>query len=374
MQCNKSILTGGYNGQERTSNFELLRILTMLFIIAHHYVVNSGIAEKITSANAIQWNSLFALVFGWGGKTGINCFMLITGYFMCRSDINLKKFLRVFLLIEFYGIVFYCIFVCTGYGSFTLKTFITTICPIYDIGYGFGSSYLIFFLFIPYLNLLVKNMDEKQHRYLIALCLLVGTVLQSFLKAPPSFTYVGWFMVLYFIASYIRSFSDGEYANKWLPKDMFDRQKIWGILMAFSLLTSWCSVIAGAIIYHLMGVNFIYAFVADCNKILAVSTSICIFVFFKNLDIGHSKGINTIAKSTFSVLLIHANSDTMRKWLWGDVFDNVGAYQLGKTHIGYFVIHAFGSVIITYCICTMIDMIRIKICSWIRRSRRPIVF
>ena len=113
---------------------------------------------------------------------------------------------------------------------------------------------------IPYLNLLVKNMDEKQHRYLIALCLLVGTVLQSFLKAPPSFTYVGWFMVLYFIASYIRLFSDGEYANKWLPKDMFDRQKIWGILQAFSLLTSWCSVIAGAIIYHLMGVNFIYAF------------------------------------------------------------------------------------------------------------------
>lgn len=54
MQSNRSILTGReYNGQERISNFELLRILTMLFIIAHHYVVNSGITEKITSVNAV---------------------------------------------------------------------------------------------------------------------------------------------------------------------------------------------------------------------------------------------------------------------------------------------------------------------------------
>ena len=30
--------------KQRSSNFELLRILLMLLIIAHHYVVNSGIA------------------------------------------------------------------------------------------------------------------------------------------------------------------------------------------------------------------------------------------------------------------------------------------------------------------------------------------
>lgn len=33
----------------RNSNLELLRIILMLFIIAHHYIINSGIVEIIES-------------------------------------------------------------------------------------------------------------------------------------------------------------------------------------------------------------------------------------------------------------------------------------------------------------------------------------
>ena len=340
----------------------------MLCIIAHHYVVNSGITDKITPANTLQWNSLSALIFGWGGKTGINCFVLITGYFMCKSRINVKKFLEIFLEIEFYEIIFYVVFVCAGYEPFSLKVFIKTVClPIYDIGHGFCGSYLVFFLFIPYLNLLIKNMDEKQHLYLIVLCLLVGTVFQTFLKAPSAFTYIGWFIVLYFIASYIRMFSDKEYDNRWFPQDIFDRNKIWGYAAIFSLLLSWCSVIAGAVAYHLIDKDLAYYFVADSNKLLAVITSICVFIFFKNLRIGQNKIVNTVAKSTFGVLLIHANSDIMRRWLWRDLLDNVHAYQIGADDICYFMIHVSGSVIIVYCVCTMIDMIRIRAFSFVKK-------
>ena len=138
MEKDSPALCGEDNRQKRSSNFELLRILTMLCIIAHHYVVNSGITEKITQSNVLQWNSVFALIFGWGGKTGINVFVLITGYFMCKSKISLKKFLGIFFEIEFYEIVFYVFFISVGYESFSLKVFIRTICfPIYDIGYGF---------------------------------------------------------------------------------------------------------------------------------------------------------------------------------------------------------------------------------------------
>ena len=38
--------------KERTSNIELLRILMMLVIVAHHYIVNSGITTYIASENA----------------------------------------------------------------------------------------------------------------------------------------------------------------------------------------------------------------------------------------------------------------------------------------------------------------------------------
>lgn len=58
----------------------------MLSIIAHHYVINSGLVEEKTFLdNYFSWVNQFYLIFGMWGKIGINCFALITGYYMCVS-------------------------------------------------------------------------------------------------------------------------------------------------------------------------------------------------------------------------------------------------------------------------------------------------
>ena len=96
-----------------------------------------------------------------------------------------------------------------------------------------------------------------------------------------------------------------------------------------------------------------YFFVSDSNKILAVITALCAFLFFKNLKIRQSRFINTLAASTFGVLLIHANSDTMRQWLWRDALKNVEWY-----HTPWIYLHAVGSMLGVYIVCTVIDMVR----------------
>ena len=76
----------------RNSNLELYCIIVMLAIVAHHYVVNSGLMEGAVSGNDFTLIQVFFLLFGMWGKTGINCFVLITGYFMCQQQITLRKF------------------------------------------------------------------------------------------------------------------------------------------------------------------------------------------------------------------------------------------------------------------------------------------
>lgn len=55
-----------------------------------------------------------------------------------------------------------------------------------------------------------------------------------------------------------------------------------------------------------------------------------------------------------TMLLIHAHSATMRNWLWVDVLDHVGAYGSA-----WMPLHAIGSVLVIFAVCSVIDMGRI---------------
>ena len=335
--------------KERDSNLELFRIIVMLTIVAHHYVVNSGLTaiDGPILTDPLSVKSIFLLLFGMWGKVGINCFVLITGYFMCKSNITVKKFLKLLLEIYFYRIVFYVIFLVTGYQAFSLTGLAKIILPVTTVSTNFTGCYLLFFLFIPFLNILIRNMTEKQHLLLIVLCGFMYVILGTIPTFGVTMNYVSWFIVLYFISSYIRLY----------PKKWFDNVKITGLATLFLVVCSMCSVVGMqwlSVLFDKPG--YYYYFVIDCNKILAVFTAVAAFCFFKNQKIKNSKFINTVAASTFGVLLIHANSDSMRQWLWKDTLNNVGMYDSGMLYI-----HAFASVIGIFIICTIIDILRRKL-------------
>lgn len=92
--------------KERNSNFELLRIISMLLIIAHHFVVNSGVMAEFDFRN-INSNMLFLQLFGMWGKTAINIFILISGYFLCEMTFTWQRWLKVYLQWKFYRIVIF---------------------------------------------------------------------------------------------------------------------------------------------------------------------------------------------------------------------------------------------------------------------------
>ncbi|MBE6903158.1 MAG: acyltransferase [Ruminococcaceae bacterium] len=332
----------------RDSNIELYRIISMLLIVAHHYVVNSGLtaANGPIYSNTFSFPSLFLLLFGAWGKIGINCFVLITGYFMCKSQITPKKFAKLFLEVMFYQFVINIIFWIFGYAPFTLKSFLKVLVPFTSISKNFTGTYLIFFLCIPFLNVLVNNLNQKQHIRLLLLSfstyVLFGTV--PFLSVTMN--YVSWYMVLYFIASYIRLY----------PKKIFDSKRFWGIMTFISVSLSAISVVACSWLGAKLGTNIPFLFVTDSNTFLAVLTGLSSFMLFKNIKIKYNKFINTVSATTFGILLIHANSDAMRQWLWKDLFNNVGMYGSSIMPI-----HAISSVIIVFVVCSLLDLARIHL-------------
>ena len=195
----------------RLSNFELYRIIVMLAIVAHHYVVNSGIMD-VMEEYPLSGRSIYYYLFGAWGKVGINCFVLITGYFMCTSQITVQKFLKLFFEVLFYRMMIHGIFMLSGYEAVNLNSLFLMLIPISNVKNDFGSCFLLFYLCIPFLNILIRNMSQKQHMSLIILLLSISTGLGTLYAVVGRFTtnYVSWFCVLYFISSYIRLYKPWE--------------------------------------------------------------------------------------------------------------------------------------------------------------------
>ena len=328
--------------KQRESNLELYRIIIMILIVAHHYVVNSGLTELMSQAPT-SVKSLYLYAFGIWGKTGINCFVLITGYFMCQSRITLRKFSKLLLWIYFYKIVIFFIFCITGYVDFSVRTLGVVLLPIRNITDSFVGCYLVFFLTIPFLNILVKNMNRRQHLLLLALTLFIYSLWAKVPHIEVRMNYVTWFGILYLISSYMRIYNvfDGISHRK------------WGWITLCSVVVSVLSVWTLAF----LGVHYVYFFVFDSNAILAVVVSVCAFMYFKTCPLQYHRWINSVGASTFGVLLIHDNCDAMRQWLWKDTLNNV-AWFSDQSHMIY--LHSIVSVLGIFMICTLIDQLRLK--------------
>ncbi len=326
-------------GKTRESNLELYRVVCMSLIVAHHYVVNSGVMGEVYAA-PMSANSLFLFLLGMWGKTGINCFVLITGYFMCQSDITIRKFLKLALEVIFYNVVIWALFVLTGYRQFDLHNAILTLVPVRDLSKDFTSCFLVFYLLIPFLNIMVRNMTRTLHLRLMVVLLVSYTFLPYVPKLQyyVVFNYVTWFCILYVLASYIRFYG-------LLPKL---QTRHWGWCTLISVLLAMASVL------YFVSQYKPYFLMFDTNAPFAVIVAVCSFMLFKGLPITYSRFINLLGASTFGVLLIHANSDTMRCWLWRDTVDCIGQY--GQN---FLPLLSIGSIIAIFAICIVIDYVRI---------------
>lgn len=319
----------------------------MLAIIAHHYVVNST-ATKLYDLGNPSLSQYFLQVWGMWGKTAINSFILISGYFLCKQRLTWQRYVKLLAQIYFYGFTIMFIFALSGYEPLTLKMVVLKTVGIFKgIGNGFTASFLAFYAFVPVYNKLINALSQKELRYFVLGLLFVTTICGTFCAAH-SFLEPLWYATLYLIAAYIRC-----YPNKYTESRRFT-----ATALAVSVILAVLSVVAIQWVgthYFERGAGLYYYFVADSHKILALAVGLSAFLVAKNLPTFHSKIINWLSAGTFGVLLIHTSSDTMRRWLWQDV---CRVPEMFQGELMPLVLQALAVPILIFAICTTIDYFR----------------
>lgn len=332
---------------QRSSGLELYRIIVMFLIIAHHYVCNSELVILLQTTMMTP-NAIFLQIFVAWGKIGINCFVLITGYFMCSKSITARKFFQLLFQVLTYSVGLYVVFSLFGWIPFSWGEFLKAWIPFTRIYNNFTGCFLVFYLLIPFLGVLVRNLTEKQHLRLILLLLAVYTLFDSLPVAQVTMNYVTWFCILFVIAAYIRLH----------PKAIFENVRFWGYAAATSVTTVLLSVVLGAWAGDRFGYESLpydlltRCLIGDSNRILSVITGVCTFLFFRNWKLGYRKWINVMGGATFGILLFHSDGATMRP-LWesllhcGSMFDSP-----------WLIPHALGSVTGIFLLGFLVDRVR----------------
>lgn len=334
----------------RNSSLELYRILLMLLIIAHHYVYNSGVAVDFDYSTTPLLRQYALSIYGLWGKAAINGFVLISGYFLCKAELTFKKYFKLFFEILFYSVSISIIFALFDYQPLNLQILIKSLLGIFiNINNSFSASFMVFYAFVPLYNKIINSFSEKDLAYFIFGLLFVMTGCGTFFYAKTMNEPL-WYATLYFIAAYIRFYPKKYMCNLKLNIALLITSVIMAVLICVGSI--WMAHYTG----NLKFVGLRSYFVIDSNKILAVLIGVSSFLVALNMPKFYNRFINIAAAGTFGVLLIHASSETMRRWLWNDILDVRGVYNNGNIYI--LLLHILLVPLIIYGICSFIDYFR----------------
>lgn len=75
----------------RNSSIELLRIISMILIVFHHFAFHGGFKWQTNSVTISHF--WYNFIYG-GGKIGVNIFVLISGYFLIDRKTSVCSYIR----------------------------------------------------------------------------------------------------------------------------------------------------------------------------------------------------------------------------------------------------------------------------------------
>lgn len=327
--------------KKRDSNIELLRIICMLLIITHHCVLHGGAVNMEFCAN--KWFSVFLLP---GGKICFDTFLAISMWFLVDQSFKAERFAKIWLETLFYSVLFAYVAYLFGVG-FSKKDIISIFFPITGNVHGFAAAYLILYALIPFLSIVAAKINKQQLQFLLVvltlsniLALVMGNFTGHFQKI---YSNIGFWIFCYFLSLYLKKYSPGILKKKYL------------LVILFSIC--WMFIVGLYVLKYLnVGmpiVTYLISISTSHTSIPCIIGGYSLFFIFKDIKLPYMPVINTFAKTTFGILMIH-DHNFFRAPLWNEIIKTSEWY-----YSKFFVFRVGVAVFFIFFVAAGIDLIRI---------------
>lgn len=304
---------------KRESNFELLKVISMLMIIMYHFVLHGKVLDNTTGLLNEFMNFIRLLLV-----VHVNSFVLVTGYFQYNKKFKLSKVISLNNALVFYKILIMLTFFVSGLITLDKLKIIQVMMPFNYGDYWFMGCYLLLYLISPLLNIIIRNIDKTTHKNIIIIFFVIASVISTFTNDIAFYNNNGFsttnFIFLYFIGSYINKYDFNLFSK------LKNNSRIILLIIICILLALFNTTLRHYFI-NIFGKNnnlldFIGWIFVDrsnsyCNPIVIIQT-ICYFLIFKNIKITN-RIINIVASSTLGIYLIHDN-EFVRNYMYKNIF------------------------------------------------------
>lgn len=191
----------------RNLSLDLLRVLIMFMIVIWHSIVHGGVLEKIPlfSISYFGVYTLMAFLI-----VHVNCFVLLSGYFLSTKKFRLSRVLELWIQIFFWSVILYFITTMIQGNPIEVKELVKSLMPFTQQRYWFMTTYLLMYLLLPFLNITIKAMTKQQHKMCLLVYFMVFICLQNIIMWRE-FTSVNerdplFFCFLYMIGAYMKKY------------------------------------------------------------------------------------------------------------------------------------------------------------------------
>lgn len=323
------------NQIKRKTNLELLRILAMLMIVTLHFLGHGGVLD---SQNISVVRDIIIWWIEGIAYASVNIYVLISGYFMIKSNFKISKLIEIVVEVWFYSVIIYVLMLLSGKITFELGEAIQALFPIFRSSYWFISTYVVIYCLSPFLNFGLRNMSKKMMQRLL-ICLILFFCIWD--KGSGSM----WFICLYVIAAYLRlHYVSGSVSRKVLVT-------LYTIVTLSLPISRYCIKF---FTLSILGNEYNTTYFYRNDSIILLFASVLLFLIVLDIHIKNSVINNIIlliSPLTLAVYLIHDNNN-LRKVLWD--FINPVAY----IQTPYFIIYMFGIIICIFSVCILIEYFR----------------
>lgn len=344
---------------KRQANFELLRIVAMMMIIVLHYL-NKGemLTAYATDRSAVNYAAHLTEAFC---IVAVNCYVLLSGYFLVESAWKPGRVVSLAAQILFYSVLIPVILICAGVisaGELSVYDWLNFVLPVETEHYWFATAYLVMYVLAPFLAEGARRVEKRTLQVVIGILVLYFSVWKSVLPVrlvTDRYGYdFGWFVCLFLIAAYIRLYG--------LPKLERRRNAVLlyvGMCLGIFLLTAGVAAAAGKV----AALEYYTDMPTTYDHILCLAGAIGLFMVCKDTRLPEGRltaVIRGLAPYTFGVYLVHEHLLVRYEWMQWLGVDNVRGSWL-------FVPHMIGCVLVVYVTGTAADFVRERIFYGIRK-------